>query len=522
VNRVEIVTVGTAIALQCPCNANKVRITELNTSNSKPSKRYISISSSKLSAQPNHAIVLEKAGLFSAVVLPLTLMNILVVLSHAVNGYITSVIAPSIVLDLGGREYMFWLFALFQIGSICAGVLAGNFKLRFGARPLFISASLLLAVGSLIGGLANSLFVVILARGLQGVAEGMLISLVYVVLADHLPSRLLPRMMALSSTLWAVAAAATPAFAGSLTEFVSWRVAFLFNLPLVITLILLAIKFLPSAKTEKSDKPFPIKRLLLLMTSLLIIGFAGQMENKLLLALIILTSSGLLLLFGLLDHSATERFMPPDLFSTKTNMGRSFIALALFAVGSSANNIYMVAMLQSAWNMSPLTAGYTVALIAFSWTCMAWIANRIQDPKKKITSIRLGNVSIITGFSLIAAGLYFFQLPLIAAGLLAVGAGYGASSPLIRQIIITQAPREHKSIASGAMSPVQFTGAVVGAALAGFGALTFGLFEGANADSVFTVHAASKSGAILIATFVIFPIGALIAVLGLTAERKLR
>ncbi len=221
-----------------------------------------------------------KAGIFSTAFLPITLMNMLVVTSHAVNGFITTVIAPSIVVDLGGRELMFWLFALFQVGSISAGVMAGNFKVRFGARPIFVAAATLLAIGSVLGGLANNLALVILARGLQGVAEGMLISLVYVVIADHLPSRLLPRIFALSSTLWSVAAAATPLFAGLLTEFVSWRIAFLFNLPLVLILIVLAYKFLPkNTKSDEAPKPFPLRRLLLLVAALLVTGFAGQIND---------------------------------------------------------------------------------------------------------------------------------------------------------------------------------------------------------------------------------------------------
>ncbi|MGJ8529039.1 MFS transporter [Maritalea sp.] len=457
----------------------------------------------------------QNLGIFSKQFLPLTLMNILVVTSHAVNGYVTAVIAPSIVLDLGGREYMFWLFALFQIGSICAGVVAGNFKLRFGARPIFITASILLASGSLLGGVADSLAMVILARGIQGLAEGMLISLVYVVLADHLPAKLLPRMLALSSTLWSVAAAATPALAGTLTQFVSWRAAFLFNLPLVAVLILLAVFYLPKSAIVAQSKSFPIRRLLLLMSALLIAGFAGQIQNTVWLIVIISTSATLLVAFAAFDQKAEDRFMPPNLFSAKTNMGRAFTGLGLFAVGASATNIYMVALLQSIWSLSPLAAGYTVALIAFAWTAFAWMANKIEDHQRQLVSIRLGGTSILAGYLISAAGIYFGQYALVAIGMIFIGAGFGSSSPLIRQIIITQAPKEHKSIASGAIAPVQFTGAVVGATLAGFCALTFGLFEGATNDSVFAVEAATRSGGLMLLAFAVFPIGALFAIFGL-------
>lgn len=444
-------------------------------------------------------------GLFSKAFLPLTLVNILVVLSHAVNGYVTAVIAPSIVLDLGGAQYMFWLFALYQVGSICAGIVAGNFKLRFGTRPIFISASLLLAAGSTIGGIADSLTIVIIARGIQGLSEGMLISLLYVALSDHLPQRLLPRMMALSSTLWSVAAAATPALAGTLTQFVSWRAAFLFNLPLVGLLLVLAVSFLPKTERPSENPPFPLKRLVLLLAALLIVGFAGQVQDLVLLGAIIALASVLLVAFATFDQKAVERFMPPNLFSLKTNMGRAFLALGLFALGSSATNIYMVAILQSVWDLTPLTAGYTVALIAFSWTVFAWMSNNIKDEHRRLISIKLGSAAIFAGYLVAAIGISKGLYLVVTAGLIAIGAGFGSSSPLLRQTIMTQSPSEHKSIASGAMAPIQFTGAVVGAAMAGFIALALGLFEGADSGKVFSPEAAMSAGAGLLFVFTLFP-----------------
>ncbi|TDQ66859.1 MFS transporter [Maritalea mobilis] len=458
----------------------------------------------------------SKAGIFSAAFLPITLMNILVVTSHAVNGFITSVIAPSIVVDLGGRELMFWLFALFQVGSICAGVMAGNFKIRFGAKPIFLSSALLLAFGSVLGGIANNLALVILARGLQGIAEGMLISLVYVVIADHLPSRLLPRIFALSSTLWALAAAATPLFAGLLTEFVSWRIAFLFNLPLVVILIFLSYFALPKTEPQSDAKPFPLKRLLLLVTALLITGFAGQITNIAWLGLIILTSTILLVGFGALDQKAVERFMPPNLFSLKSNMGRSFAMLGLFTIGASGRTVYMVALLQSIWLMSPMMAGYATATLAMTWTLAAWVANRIEDVKRRIAFIRAGASFIFVGGVISAYGIWIMDLWLVIGGMMLTGMGYGSSSPLIRQTIITQAPTEHKTIASGAMAPVQFTGAVFGAAIAGFCALAFGLFDGAQGDMVLTSSAAQQAGAALLLAFTIFPALCILISLGLS------
>lgn len=210
--------------------------------------------------------------------------------------------------------------------------------------------------------------------------------------------------------------------------------------------------------------------------------------------------------------------MPPNLFSVKTNLGRCFTMMGLTSIGASGRTVYMVALLQSIWLLSPMTAGYAVATVAFSWTLAAWTANRIEDIHHRLIFIRTGSSLIFLGGLTSAFGILTANLWIVVGGLLLTGLGFGSSSPLIRQIIITQAPSEHKSIASGAMAPIQFTGAVFGAAIAGFCALTFGLFEGAEGGLIFTSQAARQAGASLLLVFTAFPAICVLISFSISAE----
>jgi len=446
--------------------------------------------------------------LFSKEFILLSVLNILVVGSHAVNGYITLTIVPSIVIDLGGREYMFWLFALFQVGSIVAGVVAGSFKNQLGSRTIFSIACLILLIGSVAGGTATNLSVVILGRGLQGIGEGMLISLIYILVADLLPHKLLPRMFALSSVVWSVAAALGPLFAGVLDELISWRAAFLFNVPLVLILITLAWRAIPIETEQAEANPLPVKRLVLLTSGLLILGAAGQFSNIVLLVTIIVGSLLMMSGFLWLDNKADNRLLPKRPFSQSTIVSKCLTIMLLAQLAGGVSNVYMASMLRSVWELSALQAGYALALIAFTWTIAAWLTNKIDDPSREIDMIRFGTIVYAIGHCTTATGLYTGSLLITCIGFCLHGVGMGSSSQFNRKAVMVNAEPKERSITSGAMAPTTFAGAVIGAALAGLAAQTFGLFEGDAIGRVFDPEVARVSGTYMLLSFAAISVGA--------------
>lgn len=79
---------------------------------------------------------------------------------------------PTIVGDLGGVEHMSWVITAFLLGQTIAMPLFGKLGDVINRKPLFIFANLLFMLGSLLGGLATSMSMLILARAIQGVAGG--------------------------------------------------------------------------------------------------------------------------------------------------------------------------------------------------------------------------------------------------------------------------------------------------------------------------------------------------------------
>ena len=84
---------------------------------------------------------------------------------------------PTIVGELGGVNRMTWVITAFLLGQTISLPIFGKLGDQFGRKYLFMFAIALFVVGSIIGALANSMTVLIVARALQGIAGGGLMIL---------------------------------------------------------------------------------------------------------------------------------------------------------------------------------------------------------------------------------------------------------------------------------------------------------------------------------------------------------
>ena len=82
-------------------------------------------------------------------------------------------------------------------------------------------------------GVYTSMPMLIAGRVVQGLGAGLTIVAVYVVIGQCYPESLRPKVMSLIATAWVVPSVVGPFVAGSLTQYVSWRWAFLSLVPLV-------------------------------------------------------------------------------------------------------------------------------------------------------------------------------------------------------------------------------------------------------------------------------------------------
>ncbi|MFS8182613.1 MFS transporter [Pseudovibrio denitrificans] len=449
-----------------------------------------------------------------------SLIMILGVGSASMNSFLSSAIMPDIIRDLGGQQRAFWVLSLFQIGSILAGTVTGSLKANIGARPLFIAAALSFLAGSFVAGAANSLEHLLLGRMLQGLGEGMIVSLCYTLISDLYPKTAVSSVFALLSGVWAVSAGIGPLTAGMLTDSWSWRAVFYANLPLALLLLILAITVIPATTREKTEtsagtgKKNIIPRLSLLAVAVLLIAYVGELRDLRHISLALIVGVALLFMAVSWDKKSSAPFIPRSAFRFNGIIGLGMWVTLLLSISSAARVVYGTAMGQVLWGLTVTQASYAMAITAFSWTAAAWIVARVQTPHVQTYLIRVGTLSIIAGSLLTMWALSAMSLWIFLVSSIFAGAGFGMSSQFLKKAIIYAEQDDERDRASGFIGPLQSAGMAIGAALAGLLAGLTG-FSIPGAEDLITLENAASSGPL------VFLIMALISSLAAIAAFKM-
>jgi MFS family permease len=172
----------------------------------------------------------------------------------ALDNTIVTTALPSIVGDLGGQSQTTWVVTSYLLTSTITILLWGKLSDIYGRKVMFqISIALFLAASALVG-VSTSMMFLVLARGLQGIGAGGIMSLAFAIIGDILSPRERGKYMGLMGSVFLVAMVVGPALGGLIVEnlhvgaIASWRWIFYINLPigipaLFITGIVLRLPF---------------------------------------------------------------------------------------------------------------------------------------------------------------------------------------------------------------------------------------------------------------------------------------
>jgi len=178
----------------------------------------------------------------------------------SVDFSILNVALPQVGAGVGmGLDSLPWIATAYALPTAGFTLLFGRIADLFGRRRMFLLGIALMAVSSLIGGIATSSAVVLLARTLQGfataVATPAALSLLTTSFTDE---RQRARVLGLNGALLSAGFTAGALIGGMLVDVLSWRWAFLVNLPvaaLILVLTPLVVRSSKAATRVKLDVP---------------------------------------------------------------------------------------------------------------------------------------------------------------------------------------------------------------------------------------------------------------------------
>lgn len=416
-----------------------------------------------------------------------TLILCLGVALLAFNAFLASISLPTAVQELGGVALISWALTLFLVFAIVGGSGAALFKQRLGSRTaLLISAGVFL-LGTVIAAAATSMPQVLIGRAIQGLGEGVVSAICFALIPELFPSRLVPKVFGLQAMIWAIAGFGGPAAAGLLTEMVSWRAAFLVNVPLVLLFAAMVIAKVP-AHTADETRPvtrFPGLRLFTIGAAIMLVALAGVVAA--LPAAGLLAASALLLVGSVwMDSRAPERLMPRDAFRTNSVVGTGLWVVLLINIAGAGSAVYLVLVVQQMWGYGPAMAGALAAVLAITWSASSVTVANVRSKETRKTLIRLGPGLIGTGLLMVLVGLEVDQVAIVVLGQMIIGAGFGTHNSYLSLTMMEAASDSERDRASALIPTTQSAGNAIGAALAGVAANSAGLATAASAGALKT------------------------------------
>jgi len=156
----------------------------------------------------------------------------LAMLLAALDQTIVATALPTIGRDLNDVEHLSWIVTAYLLASTAVTPLYGKLSDIHGRRVTLLAGIAIFIVGSIACALAPSMLALILARGLQGLGGGGLISLAQTIIADIVAPKERARYQVYIAGVFVTASLAGPVLGGFFAEHLHWSVIFWINLPL--------------------------------------------------------------------------------------------------------------------------------------------------------------------------------------------------------------------------------------------------------------------------------------------------
>ncbi|MBW4029752.1 MAG: MFS transporter [Acidobacteria bacterium] len=359
-------------------------------------------------------------------------------------------------------------------GLLLLGGRAGDV---YGRRRLLMGGLALFTTASLVGGLATSATMLLMARAVQGIGAAMaapstlsLISSIY----EEGPAR--NRALGVFTAVSAGGGSLGLILGGALTSWVSWRWVLMINVPIGIVVIALAPRFVP--EPPRNGGRLDIRGAALVTSGLgaVIYGFirlAEQGSRSVTLGTFAV-GAALLVSFVRAEQKVEQPLFPLRLMASRTRAS-SYLDMMLVP-GVMYGVFYFVSQyLEGTLHFSAIRAGFAFLPL----TAMIFTLSRITP--RLVT--RMGaRPLLLFGLATLSVAAFWISRAHASDGyfvslfgpLLLFGLGAGTSFLPLSITILGGVPREDAGAASGMLQTMQQTGGALGVAILSTVALAHG------------------------------------------------
>ena len=197
------------------------------------------------------------------------LVIVLGLIVAVLDGSIMNLALPTVAKQLNASPAeAIWIINAYQLGTLGLLLPLAALGERIGYRKVYLIGLVCFTLASAVAMLAQSLWLLIAARGLQGMGAAGVMAVNAALVRLTYPAAKLGKGMALNSLVVAVSAMAGPTVSALILSVASWPWLFALNLPLGVLALFLAYRTLPVDGPKAERVGFDYAGTLLLALSL--------------------------------------------------------------------------------------------------------------------------------------------------------------------------------------------------------------------------------------------------------------
>ena len=380
----------------------------------------------------------------------------------AIESLAVATILPDIKDDLGGLGLYGWVFSAFFLGSLVGVVVAGQTTDHRGPASAYLLGLSLFVVGLVVGGLAPSMLVLVLARAVQGFGAGAVPATAYAVIGRAYPEPLRPRVFAIMSTAWVVPGLLGPGLASGVSNAVGWRWVFLGLVPFAVVAGAIAYRALVPLDVAGAEAP-PTR-----LSQALRVAVGAGMVLAGLTADSVLFVVPLVVLGLVVAFPAFVRLVPPGTLRAEPGLPAAVLVRGILTFAFFGADAYIPLAITDARGSSTLFAGVALTVSALSWTAGSWLQERLVGRLGARRFVATGHAVLFAGIA--GASLVLWDaVPLfvVAIAWTIAGFGIGMSYAPISLTVLREAPSGQEGTATSGMQLTDLLGVSLGTGLGG-------------------------------------------------------
>ena len=365
------------------------------------------------------------------------------------DGTVVNVALPAIAEDLDATlGDLQWVLNAYLVTLSALVLLGGSLGDRLGRRRVFLVGLAGFTVASAACAVAPTVEALVVARAVQGVGAALLVPGSLAIISAVFDPEDRPRAVGAWSGLGGIAIALGPFVGGWLIDAVSWRLAFVINLPLALV-VAIASRHVPETRAEVTGR-IDLAGAVTASASFALLTY-GLIERAAVVAAV-----GAVVFVGFLGVEAVVRrpMLPLSLFRSRQFTGANLTTFAVYAALGGAFFL-LVLQLQIVLGYSALEAGSALLPVTLLMLVLSSRAGALAQRIGPRWPMTFGPVGVAVGlvlWSRVDAGSTYASS--VLPGAVAFGLGLSLTVAPLTATIMASADAGHLGVASGVNNAV--------------------------------------------------------------------